>query len=344
MFLHFKALACNHLSSHGAPFVRSVRAASLSLALLFLLVSPQVEILGQDQEPVDEVLRVRTDLITVPVFVTNGRGQRVSGLRRQDFVVRDNGLAVEAEYFASGAERVALLFALDASGSAREIISGQRETALALFSRFGTGSRVGVLRFTETPTLALPFTTSSTEALAAFSFPALAGRRTAIFDAGWEAVRSFDTRDAAERRIIILVSDGLDTASARTAAQVINAATQRGVSFYVIHLPLFAPRDGRLVARPAAKGFRDLAEKTGGKYFMLGDAKSALAPRRQYDLAPVFQAIEEDLKGQYLLGYYPLAAARDGISRRIEVGLASGNNKGLRVQTLRREYVLKSTR
>lgn len=339
MVFHLKTFAHDRLLSNGAPLLRRASVASL---LFILLLALQSQGLAQDTDSVDEVVRVRTDLVTVPLFVTDERGRRVGALRKEDFLMRDDGRAVETQYFASGAERVALLFALDASGSAREIIQGQRETALALFSHFGAGSRVAVLRFTERTDLASSFNTNSSEALAAFNFNALKGRYTAIFDAALESVRAFDTRNMAERRIVILISDGLDTASTTRASQVINAALERGVSFYIIHLPLYAPRDGRLAVRPPSKGFRDLAEKTGGKYFMLGDARAALAPRPQYDLTPVFQAIEEDLKGQYLLGFYPPAGARDRLPHRIEVSLASGNNRKLRVQTLRKEYELKN--
>lgn len=340
MLLYFKTLAHTRFSSYGATIPREAFAIFLTLTLLLIPFQGQAQ--TQDKEA-DEVLRVRTDLITVPVFVLDERGRRVSGLRKQDFVVLDDGRAVETQYFAPGAEHVALLFALDASGSVREIINSQRETALALFSRFGVGSRVAVLRFTQRASLVAPFTTNSEEARAAFNFPASVGGRTAIFDAALDAVRSFETRDTTERRIVILISDGLDTASTASPSQVINEARARNVSFYVIHLPLFAPRDGRLAVRPASKGFRDLAEKTGGKYFMLGDARAALSPRPQYNLAPVFQAIEEDLKAQYLLGYYPTENARDGAPHRIEVSLANGNNKRLRVEALRKEYVLKKT-
>jgi Ca-activated chloride channel homolog len=345
MFLHSPALAYDCVSSNDPPLNRRrAHPIYLFLTLTLLLLAPMGQARAQDEEPADEVLRVRTDLITVPLFVTDGRGNRISGLGRQDFVVRDNGRVVETQYFSSGAERVALLFALDSSGSVRDIISQQRDTALALLSRFGKDSRVAVLRFSDTPELALPFTTRSEEALAAFNFPALRDRRTAIFDAAWEAVRAFDKRDATERGIIIIISDGLDTASTRKYSQVIGAAAARGVSFYVIHLPLFTPQDDRLVPRPAAKGFRDLAEKTGGKYFRLGDVKTALSPRPQYDLAPVFQAIEDDLRGQYLLGYYPAEEGRTSAPHRIEVSLANGNNRKLRVQALRQEYVLKEAR
>jgi Ca-activated chloride channel family protein len=113
-----------------------------------------------------------------------------------------------------------------------------------------------------------------------------------------------------ERRIVVLISDGLDNSSRTSADSVINSALKQRVSFYVIHLPLFEPRDGRLAVRPPSKGFRDLAEKTGGKYFLVGDKKSPLEPREN-DLTPIFQAIEEDLKSQYLLGFYIAESSRD---------------------------------
>ena len=142
-----------------------------------------------------------------------------------------------------------------------------------------------------------------------------------------------------ERRIVLLMSDGLDTLSSTSYARVIDIARARGVSFYVIHFPLFTPRDGRLAPRPPSKGFRDLAEQTGGRYFKTGDAKSALDPHPHYDLAPVFQAIEDDLRGQYVLGFYPGQTARDGRTRLVTISL-SKPRKGLRVQQLKTSYSL----
>jgi Ca-activated chloride channel homolog len=318
---------------------------SLFICLLLLVasgakVSAQEKNAGTDED----VLRVDTDLVTVPAYVTDASGHRVFNLSQEDFSLRDDGRIVKVEYFAAGTVSVALAFALDTSGSVRETVARQHEIALALLSRFGTGSRVAVLRFGETVEMAVPFTTSMTEALPAFRFPALAGdRRTAIFDAAALAVRSFNApgSDATERRIIILISDGLDTASKMKAREVIVRARSLGVSFYVIHLPIFAPRDGRLVARPASKGFRELAEQTGGRYFMVGDAKSALDPRAGYDLAPVFKAIEDDLRSQYVLGYYPGEAARDASFHRIEISLTSRDKRKLRVRSLREGYTLR---
>jgi Ca-activated chloride channel family protein len=305
-----------------------------------LLAFP-LNLCAQDSSDID-VIKVRTDLVTAPAFVTDGRGQRIRNLTAADFELRDDGRAVKIEYFAAGTEHVALLFALDASGSTREIISQQRETALALFSRFGRGSEVAVMRFAEQAKLVAPFSGAQGDALAAFDFPALENRRTAVFDAAIDAVRTFDKQrgDPTERRIVILISDGLDTVSRSRPREVIDAAKARGVSLYSIQIPLYAPRDGRLAPRPATKGFREMAEQTGGRYFMAGDAKSALSLKFAPDLSQIFAAIEEDLQGQYVLGYYPGEAAEDGRAHSLTLNLTAKDKRKLRVRLLRESYQL----
>ncbi|HEV3468055.1 MAG TPA: VWA domain-containing protein [Pyrinomonadaceae bacterium] len=321
-----------------APTVRALRLYLLLLTLTAHLCAGDAA--AQDAAPPEEVVRVNTNLVTVPVYVTDAGGRRVSRLGRADFEVREDGRRVEAAYFAAGAERVALLFLLDASGSTREIIARQRETALALFRRFGPGSRVAVMQFRERPELTLPFTTDAAAAGAAFHIEALPDRRTAIFDAALAAARAFAAGPShpAERRIVILLSDGLDTASAASAASAVDEAARAGVSFYVIHLPLYAPREGRLVARRPSKNFRALAEKTGGQFFVVGDARSSLDARAEYDLSPVFRAVAEDLAGQYVLGYHAGDAARGPGLRRVEVRLTDATHRRLRVRQLRQSY------
>ncbi|HVF54897.1 MAG TPA: VWA domain-containing protein [Pyrinomonadaceae bacterium] len=322
---------------------RAARYLSVLTLTLFLLVFAHPHPAQKEAAPSDEVVRVSTHLVTIPVFVTDSRGRRISGLTKGEFEVLDEGTPVETNYFAAGAERVALFFLLDASGSTRDIITQQRETALALFSRFGERSRIAVAHFDEQTELSLPFTTDIGNARAAFRANTLSARRTAIFDAALAAVRAFKTgeQQPTERRIVILISDGLDTASTARASTVIAEALESGVSFYVIHLPLYAPRDGRLAARRPSRGVRELAEKTGGQFFSIGDAASALDPRAELDLRPVFRAIADDLAGQYVIGYYADAAQREARARRVQIRLTSQQKRKLRVRQLRDEYTLK---
>ncbi len=318
---------------HGGPRFPLRLAVSISL-LLFSAV-----IRAQEPEPVD-VISVRTDVIAVPFSVTDSRGGRIADLKQPDFAVTEDGRSLKIEYFTSGAERIALVFVLDNSGSLREQLARQRDAALGLFARFGPASSIAVIRFGQFAKLVAPFTGDAESARAAFSFPVNLSGRTAIFDAGLAAVEAYTGRPehSPERRIAILISDGLDTASKATAQQVVAAANRVNVSFYVIHLPLFTPADGRLSPRPAAKGFRDLAEKTGGQYFVAGTSASALNPNSPVDLRPVFAAIESDLHSQYVIGFYPGAASRDGNLHRVSV---AATNRKLKVHQLRISYSLR---
>ena len=289
------------------------------LTLLFFF-SPSAY--AQQADDVD-VLRVTTDLIVFPIRVIDKNRRSVGNLTVDDFVMKDDDRIVSAPYFAEGAGRVAIVFALDESGSLRDIISQQHEAAVNLFGHFKENSRIAALRFAEQPKLVAPFDTDTEALRAAFNFPARPNQHTAIFDAARAAVQAFAKLpiDVTQRRIVVLISDGLDNASRVKPSTVIDAADEANVSFYVIHLPLFAPRDGRLAVRPAAKGFRDLAEKTGGKYFLAGDVANALSGHAATDLNPVFRAIEDDLKSQYLIGFYLNEQSRDGRSHRVSMSL-----------------------
>jgi Ca-activated chloride channel homolog len=328
--------------THAASGVPSRLRQALTLALLCACAT---NLRAQEQpapaQDDDEVLTVRTDLITLPVFVTDGRGRRVGSLTASDFAASVDGRPAEIRYFAGGAERVALVFALDASGSARDHIARQREAALALLSRFGAGSRVGVLAFAERAALLRPVSSAELPP-ESFRIAARRGSRTAVFDGALASVRAFDGAGAnpAERRIVVLLSDGLDTASTTRPADVVAAARERGVSIYVIHLPLYGVRGGRLGVRRPSRGFRELAAETGGRYFLLGDARQALAPNPDFDLAPVFDAVADDLRTQYVVGLYADPSTRDGREHTVGVSLARGTS-GLRVHTLRGKFILK---
>ena len=289
----------------------------------FLLLTP-ITVPAQTATDDDDVLRVSTELLVFPIRIRDKRGQAIEGLTENDLTLKDKDQVINGLYFSHGVDQVALVFALDQSGSLRDIISAQRDAALALFGRFSERSSVAVLRFTETPSVVAAFDRDVNAAREAFKFPAERNRHTAIFDAAAKAVEMFKTlpRVRSQRHIVILISDGLDNVSRSKVGDVIDEALKRRVSFYVIHIPLFEPRNGRLEVREPAKGFRDLAEKTGGKYFLVGNAKSALDPGKTEDLTPVFQAIEEDLRSQYLLGFYIRESGRDGRRHNFSLGLA----------------------
>src|SRR5215217_3147619 len=213
----------NRHSQHSAlrPFFRLAERLLLRFAtLLLLLVCFYVAVqptaaLAQQTTDDEDVIRVNTDLLLFPVRIRDKKGQAVAGLTDQDLSLKDQEQVTTGIYFAPGADRVAMLFALDQSGSLHQIIEQQREAALALFSRFGERSSVAILRFSEKATLVAPFTKDLENARAAFKFRATQNAKTAIFDSAATALKAFDdlTPSRTERRIVVLISDGLDTRS-----------------------------------------------------------------------------------------------------------------------------------
>ena len=305
-------------------FARRIRVV-LSACLLCLcgfMFTPVS--LAQDLPEDDEVLRFNTDLLLFPIRIRDKRGQAVTSLTERDLTLKDQDRITAGLYFSRGVDRVALVFALDQSGSTREIISLQRDAAVALFTRFNERSKIAVIRFANKPTLVAPFGRDAVVAREAFNFSSAPNQHTAIFDAAATALKAFEDLPPirSERRIVILISDGLDNASAIKPRAIIEAASRNRVSFYVIHLPLYEPRDGRLSVRSPAKGFKDLAEKTNGKYFLVDS--SPLSPTKSIDLKPTFQAIEDDLRNQYLLGFYLGETANDGRQHRFSLSLPAG--------------------
>lgn len=322
------------------PHTRSLPSFALVVFVSLLLFSA-LQLRAQTGD--EEIIEVRTDLVTVPVIITDRRNRPATSLTAADFKLYDDNYPVQTALFTAGVERLALAFVFDASGSVREHIARQEQASRALLNRF-TAPRVAVFHFTAQTQLVLPFTDDKNAAQRAFTISAQPDHRTAIFDAALAAVRSFDRLAAREleRRIIILVSDGLDTASTVAPAAVINEANRRGIAIYVLHLPLYTPRDGRLAPRTPAKGFRDLARRTGGNYYLIGDTEAALNPRIGYDFTQTFNDIAADLRSQYILGFYPLAReASSTVAHLITVKLTAAHKRELRLRQLRESYTLR---
>jgi VWFA-related protein len=319
----------------------------LSLPLLILLFwGFSLVSLSQNGPPAqeEEVVRVRTDLITVPVQVVDSKSKSKSGFSEKDFSLLIDGVPVKIDYFSNGVERLALMFLLDQSGSVRDIISRQQTAALDIFRHFSANAEVAVVRFDEQAYLAAPFSQDGTKAETAFAFSAAPNHHTAIFDSVEASLGFFDQRkrDPIERKILVVISDGLDTGSRRSWTQVVGHAQETGATIYAIQIGLFTPVDGVLKMRRSTRGFKEMAERTGGSLLTIGDRTTALVPSVNLNLAGLFAEIERDLQNQVVMGFYPPDKLRDGAKHTITVKLTGDSSKKLHIKAGRQEFVLRS--
>jgi Ca-activated chloride channel family protein len=285
----------------------------------------------------DEIVRVTSNLIVVPVSVTDGRGNPVLGLKTADFRLEEEGRIREIAAIGDpGQVPLDIAVLLDVSGSVNARFEFEREAA-ARFLRevLRPGDRAAVLTIGEKPQLVQPLGAAE-DAIARLREVNATKGPTAFYDTVVDAVRHLmDKSPTSRRRVLIVISDGQDNFSQKIREGVgstyesqlaspleltiqLNererSATQRAIqraeaAFYsinpsasILHLDIPASR--------SQNGMERIAQATGGNFFL---------PTSEQELTTAFRQIASELRSQYLLQYYANDTAFDGQFLRINV-------------------------
>ena len=183
------------------------------------------------------------DVVTVPVVVRGPKGVYVDGLEKQDFVILDNGDPQEITGFDVSFQPISMVICIQTSDRVEEIVGPIRNTAL-LFTRtvlgefgetaiIGYDSRIKVLR---------DFTNDYKEidrTLQRFRIGA-SGIRTS--DAVYEAIRMLNKRPENHKKVVVVVSEGLDNGSYINLGETLRTAQLYNVMVYPIYLSTLKAR------------------------------------------------------------------------------------------------------
>ncbi|HSR50960.1 MAG TPA: VWA domain-containing protein [Acidobacteriota bacterium] len=246
------------------------------------------------------------DVVNLLVTVRDSSGRYVSGLQRDDFLLKEDGQPQEITFFSGGEEAppLSLAVVLDTSQSVEEKLEFERQAAAEFLRSLLTHSddAAAVVDFGSTIKLACDFSRDLDRLERALRSIYVSGR-TRLFDGIWLAVEDLLAQRSG-RRILVLVSDGNDTNSLLEAREAIRQAQTKEVLIFGIGV--------RAQGEEADfDQIRRLAESTGGLFF---DSRADLDRLRQ-----AFEAIRRAIAAQYSLGY----AARPGDSgyRTLEVSV-----------------------
>jgi Ca-activated chloride channel family protein len=145
------------------------------------------------------------------------------------------------------------------------------------------------------------------------------GDATALYDAVYLASERLSETSAADgrRRVVVLITDGGDTVKGARYSQAMEQAQRAGAMVYAIIIVPIAADAGRNTAGEHA--LIQMAQDTGGKYYYANEPK---------DLEPAFRHVSDDLRTQYLLGYYAPKRGTDNSYRRIEVRMEDTSLRG----------------
>lgn len=240
----------------------------------------------------ETTLRVDVRLVNVFVNVTDATGAIVGGLTRDDFAIREDGRAQEIRLFERQSELpLNLTLAIDTSGSVQKDMAEESNAARRFaHALLRPQDKMSVMEFATEVHELTPFTNKLSQI--DHGLDRLHGDfATALYDAIYMGSDKLGKQEG--RKVLILVSDGGDTVKSTTYAEALEAALRNEVMIYsLIDVPIAASAGRELGGEHA---LITLAEETGGKYFYVDDG----------GLDKAFARVSDDLRTQYLLGYYP---------------------------------------
>jgi len=230
------------------------------------------------------------NLVEVYATVTDAKGEPVTGLKAADFRVLQDGAPQAITTFAAGDVPLSIVIALDRSFSMRgDRLAVAKRAARAFIDALRPDDEVMVLAIgSEIQTITPPV---SARDAAATRWEAIdAWGTTPLYDVTYTALDMVQTRRG--RRALLVISDGDDRYSERTATELIDHARRTDVLVYPVAI-------GK--TRPPV--LVELASVTGGR---------SLAATDPAELERTLPALARELRSQYLLGYVPPPLASEG--------------------------------
>lgn len=255
-----------------------------------------------------------TDVVPLYVTVTSGGGRFAMDLTIRDFTVLEDGQPRPISQFESGPKTVALSVLVDESPSASDARARTQAAAREMVRNLRPGDLASIGAFASKVSLDAALTGDPEVLMRHVQALAPVGKGTALWDAIDAGISAIDP--AGGRRVVVVLTDGVDNASSRNAAAVRDRLTRSGAMLYVIG---FKGSEGR-----PSKELREMARHTGGSYLELGSRDNVEKAIRQ---------VMDELHHQYLLGFSP--AQLDGRVHTIAVRVS---RRGLSVKS-RGSYV-----
>lgn len=268
------------------------------------------------------VISVRTELVAVPVSVTDTRGQPITGLGPEHFQVEDEGRPQPIILFDLGDVPITLGLIVDRSQSMGAKTPALTAAVSALLASSRPGDELFAVGVNDEPSFALPgyqpFTSDPRALERALAGMPLGGR-TALYD-GMAAALQHLHRGHAGRSVLIVITDGGDNASVATYEQVVTLAHQSQAVVYAIGLMGTPPADED--ENPGL--IKRICKDTGGVAYF---------PRSFDAIVAAATQAARDVREQYTLGFSPEPRIGGAAFRRIKVTVRAPGKGRLHVRT-----------
>lgn len=329
------------LRGRTSPYCTGMRTLLiLTVGATLLAQSPAKKEPDQDQPA---SIKVDVDVVSVLTSVRDKKGTLIPNLEEKDFTIFEDGKPQTIKYFSRETDlplTIGLL--IDVSGSQRNLIETERNAASQFFAQVLRKKDLAFLiSFGEEAELLQDSTGSPKMLTAGLNDLRVSSgvqgihpgpvptagppRGTVLYDAVYLAAND-KLKMEVGRKVIVVISDGVDQGSRLSLNQAIEAAQKAdaviyGIEYYDSSAYGFGGGGGGTLKK--------LAEETGGHAFRVD---------RRNTLQQVFKDIQDEMRSQYAIGYTPTNELKDGGYRKVEIKLAS---KDLKAQARKGYYAIK---
>jgi Ca-activated chloride channel family protein len=283
-------------------------------ALAAVRQTPPPQTPPQPQQPQQQqpVFRTGTETVAVYATVVDQYGELVKHLGRDEFQVYDDGKPQELTVFEAGLQPITAILMLDTSESMTLSLDLAKDAAEQFVIRMLPGDQVRVGSFSDAITISPKFTSDRDALLKDIRNRLHIGNPTRLWDAVDETMT--DLAPLGGRRILVLFTDGDDTYSQKSAANVFDRAKSDELMVYVVQFrSTMLARNSEIASLkmpslkqalnydprrnpPPGEALRHISTETGGSIFLLS---------QNDDVGTTFTRLAEELHFQYVLGFTP---------------------------------------
>jgi Ca-activated chloride channel family protein len=265
--------------------------------------------------------RAGIDLVNIGVIVTDSRGNLVTGLTAEDFVVTEDGRPQTVRYFAAGdrsgppAPEMHLGLLLDVSGSMGEDLGFTKTAAIKFLNTLTEAVDITVVDF-DTHVRVSRYGQRDFARLVERIREQKARGNTALYDAIGMYVDGAQGQNG--RKIMLLYTDGGDTRSAMRFGEMLDLLKASDVTVYVIGVLQHQTQASRGAQRPV---LQQIAEATGGQAFF---------PLSVRNLDSVYDKVLAEIRAQYTVGYVSTNDEAAGTWRKVEIEVNRQDGRDVR--------------
>ena len=268
-----------------------------------------------------------TSVVGVLSTVIDAQGRLIPNLEQEQFTILDNGKPQEISFFQNETQPFTIVVMLDFSASMTANLDLLKAATEQFILRMLPDDKGQVGAFSDRIEFSGKFTNDRDDLISALKDLQF-GNPTRLYDA---IDASIDMLEGAtsRRKIVLVFTDGDDTASRRGQGDVLQKAKAKEVMIYAIGLESEFFNGVRLQRTRPDRGLRKLADETGGGYFEL---------KKTDELAPTFTRVAQELHSLYALGFAPTVL--DGKEHKLEVRVKTAGA----VARARKSYVASEDR